>query len=171
MADDAPFRRQPRINAAPEPSSYPALLDSSQWTRSATLPQSDLFTGPSQRIGRYYRQRLDEQSPAQLEEGFCRFERLTQISCRHHTELCSTPYVHVFCVSAGLQCVILINCMCRLCVRSLCICMLSTTASCIGRGGVPESWTRNEGCSFQNSNSRVSRLSFRICTLKIIKKY
>ena len=79
MADDErPFRRQPRINAAPEVNAYPALLDSSQWTRSATLPQNDLFTGPSQRIGRYYRQRLDEQSPAQLEQR--RTERTAPVS-------------------------------------------------------------------------------------------
>ena len=75
---ETPFRRQPRINAAPEPSEYPALLDSSQWTRSATLPQNDHFTTPSQRIGRHYRQRLDEQNVEQLAQR--RSERTAPIS-------------------------------------------------------------------------------------------
>ena len=75
---ETPFRRQPRINAAPEPSDYPALLDSSQWTRSATLPQNDHFTTPSQRIGRHYRQRLDEQNVEQLARR--RTERTAPIS-------------------------------------------------------------------------------------------
>lgn len=75
---ETPFRRQPRINAAPEPSEYPALLDSSQWTRSATLPQNDHFTTPSQRIGRHYRQRLDEQNVEQLAHR--RSERTAPIS-------------------------------------------------------------------------------------------
>ena len=86
---ETPFRRQPRINAAPEPSEYPALLDSSQWTRSATLPQNDHFTTPSQRIGRHYRQRLDEQNVEQLAQR--RSERTAPISPLRPTIVRDSP--------------------------------------------------------------------------------
>lgn len=54
--------------AQPDLAQFPALLDDSQWTLAATFNQDDRLTGPSERIGRYYRQRLDEMSGAQLEE-------------------------------------------------------------------------------------------------------
>ena len=68
MADSSPFRRQPRVTAQPDPELFPSLLDDSQWTQAATFNQDDRFTGPSERIGRYYRQRLDEMTGPQLEQ-------------------------------------------------------------------------------------------------------
>lgn len=64
----SPYRRQPRVTAQPDQNQFPALLDDSQWTQAATFNQDDRFTRPSERIGRYYRQRLDEMSSAQLEQ-------------------------------------------------------------------------------------------------------
>lgn len=64
----SPFRRQPRVTAQPDAAQYPALLDASQWTLAATFSHDDRFTGPSERIGRYYRQRLDEMTAEQLEQ-------------------------------------------------------------------------------------------------------
>ena len=58
----SPFAQQPRITAEPDQSDFPKLLDDEQWTQAATFAQTDRFTGPSQRIGRYYQQRLDELS-------------------------------------------------------------------------------------------------------------
>ena len=63
-----PWQRAPRVTAQPDPSEFPDLLDQQQWTQSATFSQSDRFSGPSERIGRYYRQRLDELDAAGLEQ-------------------------------------------------------------------------------------------------------
>ena len=68
MSGESPFRRPPRVIAQPDVELYPALLDDSQWTQAATFNQDDQFTGPSERIGRYYRQRLDERSTNELEQ-------------------------------------------------------------------------------------------------------
>ena len=60
VAEEPTFHRQPKVTATPVPSDFPKLLDDSQWTQAATFSQDDKYSGPSQRIGRYYRQRLDE---------------------------------------------------------------------------------------------------------------
>ena len=65
-----PFRRPPRVtrDAQEGVHEFPSLLDDSQWTLAATFAQDDKFVGPSERIGRYYRQRLDELDAAGLEQ-------------------------------------------------------------------------------------------------------
>mmetsp|Transcript_3023 Transcript_3023/g.9072 ORF Transcript_3023/g.9072 Transcript_3023/m.9072 type:complete len:4073 (+) Transcript_3023:47-12265(+) len=63
----SPFRRPPRVTASPDHEAYPTLLDSAQWTQAATFNQDERFSGPSNRIGRYYRQKLDELDEAQLD--------------------------------------------------------------------------------------------------------
>ena len=68
MDKNGPFRRQPRVVAEPDAELYPALLDGSQWTQAATFDTTDRPVGPSARIGRYYRQQLDEMNQAQLAE-------------------------------------------------------------------------------------------------------
>ena len=54
------FYRQPKSTAQPEQNNFPELLDDSQWTLAATFSQDDTFSGPSDRIGKYYRQALNE---------------------------------------------------------------------------------------------------------------
>ena len=61
------FYRQPKSTAVPEQANFPELLDDSQWTLAATFSQDDAFSGPSDRIGRYYRQQLDELNEGELE--------------------------------------------------------------------------------------------------------
>lgn len=61
------FHREPRVTATPAPDVFPELLDDAQWTQAATFAQGDKYTGPSERIGRYYRQRLDELDEEGLE--------------------------------------------------------------------------------------------------------
>ena len=63
-----PFRQQPRIIAQPELDDFPQLLDNEQWTQSATFSQSTRYSGPSDRIGRYYRQGLNELDREGLEQ-------------------------------------------------------------------------------------------------------
>ena len=62
------YHRQPRVTATPVSDDFPALLDESQWTQAATFAQDDKYAGPSDRIGRHYRQRLDELDDAGLEQ-------------------------------------------------------------------------------------------------------
>ena len=57
---DGTYHRAPRVTATPARDDFPALLDDSQWTQAATFSQDEKYAGPSDRIGRYYRQRLDE---------------------------------------------------------------------------------------------------------------
>ena len=63
----SPFKKEPRVNAEPN-GSYPKLLDDEQWTQAATFAQTDRFTGPSHRIGRFYRQQLNELSVEGLQQ-------------------------------------------------------------------------------------------------------
>ena len=62
------WQRQPRIIAQPEAQDFTQLLDDSQWTQAATFVPTDRYTGPSARIGRYYRQGLNELDVRGLEE-------------------------------------------------------------------------------------------------------
>ena len=62
------YARQPKITATAVPSDFPQLLDDQQWTQAATFAQDDKYAGPSQRIGRYYRQRIDELDAVGLEQ-------------------------------------------------------------------------------------------------------
>lgn len=66
------------MTAPAQEGNYPTLLDEAQWTQAATFNQDDRFSGPSQRIGRYYRQQLKELDEAQLEAK--RAERLAPAS-------------------------------------------------------------------------------------------
>ena len=68
MAEEPTYHRQPKITATPVPSDFPQLLDDSQWTQAATFSQDDKYAGPSERIGRYYRQRLEELDRSGLEQ-------------------------------------------------------------------------------------------------------
>jgi hypothetical protein len=68
MSDDPTYHRQPKITATPVPTDFPQLLDDQQWTQAATFAQNDKYSGPSERIGRYYRQRLDELDRPGLEQ-------------------------------------------------------------------------------------------------------
>jgi hypothetical protein len=74
----SPYRRAPRVTATAEEGSFPTLLDGAQWTQAAAFNQDDRFSSPSQRIGRYYRQQLNELDEAQLEAK--RAERLQPVS-------------------------------------------------------------------------------------------
>jgi hypothetical protein len=56
MSDDPTYHRQPKITATPVPTDFPQLLDDQQWTQAATFAQNDKYSGPSERIGRYYRE-------------------------------------------------------------------------------------------------------------------
>ena len=76
--EDGPFIRQPRATAVPEPEHFPELLDDSQWTQAATFSQDENYSGPSDRIGRYYRQSLSELDSEALERK--RAERTTPSS-------------------------------------------------------------------------------------------
>eukprot|EP00965_Chrysotila_dentata_P254521 6211903-Pleurochrysis_carterae.AAC.3 len=64
----SPFRRPPRVNAGAQVNDFPQLLDNNQWTQAATFSQDGRFSAPSDRIGRYYRQQLNEMSEAQLDQ-------------------------------------------------------------------------------------------------------
>ena len=68
MSQDPTYHRQPKITATPVPDDFPQLLDNSQWTQAATFGSNDKYAGPSERIGRYYRQGLNELDRAGLEE-------------------------------------------------------------------------------------------------------
>jgi nicotinic acid mononucleotide adenylyltransferase len=63
----SPFRRHPRMTAAPEVGEYPALLDNTQWTQATTFNPSRKFTTPSDRIGSFNRAGLESMDGAQLE--------------------------------------------------------------------------------------------------------
>ena len=64
---NGPFRRQPRATAAASVDDFPTLLDRHQWTQGATISQHTRWEGPSGRIGRYYRQGLNELNESELE--------------------------------------------------------------------------------------------------------
>ncbi|KAJ1636005.1 hypothetical protein T492DRAFT_862482 [Pavlovales sp. CCMP2436] len=68
-APASPFRRQPRLTAAPEENAYPALLDHTQWTQATTFTQSRRFRTPSDRIGAFNRSNLSTMDQAQLESA------------------------------------------------------------------------------------------------------
>lgn len=72
------MRKQPLVNATPDAADFEQLLDDNQWTQAATFAQDDRYAGPSERIGRYYRQRLDELDSAGLEQRH--LERTTTTS-------------------------------------------------------------------------------------------
>ena len=74
----SPWRKQPAVIAQPEEDDFPELLDQSLWTQSATFAQGDKYTGPSARIGRYYRQGLNELDGKGLEKA--RAERTAPLS-------------------------------------------------------------------------------------------
>ncbi|KAG8459256.1 hypothetical protein KFE25_014101 [Diacronema lutheri] len=66
-APTSPFRRQPRVTAAPEVTEYPVLLDNTQWTQATTFTASRRFMTPSDRIGAFNRASLSTMDESQLE--------------------------------------------------------------------------------------------------------
>ena len=60
------FARQPRATATPAPDDFAPLIDESQWTQAASLIPGNTNVTPSERIGRFYNQNLNELDPQGL---------------------------------------------------------------------------------------------------------